>query len=366
MRNDQPPALKFPMRSRAGAHVDLATLPAGVCLLDTEAKMLKAIEDLLPVASCFRGFKDNTRWSISSPVADVFHALYLKMLKPFTNGYIKIAMIEGVYRMMVRRPVFFDVNCPVMPVYFIAALEKMDKRLFELCFYLVALMRRQAGIELWEEDNEGYIYENIEANLADHKLHDSDNKKAIAELEKLHHEYGAKGEATLFSKRLSKSSASKKLWLKAFDAYKPDTQLKKDIYRWTRLGKELVEAGESMHKYIFLPPDVEENAEQYEQIPSTPDQTVKFLWSNSDCWFHEFDAMAEAEHSNNGSVPFYINKTITGFSDVTEIADSFPAKLLRFMKAGRELEKKYRIVFASPEKLKKALAPKPKLLIDIL
>src|SRR5690242_7357374 len=66
MRNSIPSALTIPLSMRNGVHVDLATLPKGICLLDDESKLLQAMEDIFPMVKGLEGFKDNNRWSLSS------------------------------------------------------------------------------------------------------------------------------------------------------------------------------------------------------------------------------------------------------------------------------------------------------------
>lgn len=367
-RDNQPPALKISMHGRTGVHVDLMTLPKDVCELDTEAKLLQCMEDLLPIVSKANGFRDNTRWSNSSSVADVFHTFFTKVFTLLKADFGKIVLKDGVYRLVIKDGVYFDVTCPVMPVYFLPALEKADRELFDLSFYLVVLLHKQSHVQLWNDDNENYIFENIEGELAHMKTRkgDGDCDKEIAELELAFHEYGENGPATLFHKRLWKSGASKRVWLKAFEEFKPKTAMENDFYKWLRIGKELVEEGKSIHDFISMPPDMVQEYEQYEQVPNTPDQCVKFLWRADDYWFRTFDDMNESASHNEGSLPFYNYKVIESFADIKEIKDCFPAKLIRFMAAGRQLESKYRNVFCDEAKLKKALTPEPKKLIDIL
>ncbi len=375
MRNSQPSALKLPMRSRTGVQVDLLTLPKGVCLLDTEEKLLQAIQDLLPLAKTQKQFQDNQRWSAATPVTEVFHVFWLKLLGMIGPKSAKIQLQQKRYQLVVQEAVYFDVNCPVMPVYFLPVLEQVDKPLFELAFYLICLLHDQADIEYWEEDNDTYIYENIEGQLADYKSNQSADgsnyQKEIAALEQAHRVYAEQGPATLFEQRLKHAGASKSKWLKTFAEFVPKTKLEKDFHSWMKTGRELVVAGESIHKYISLPEEIKPNEEGYydEQLPSTPDKTVRFLWSVDDWWWGEFESMEESVSNEAGGLPFLFEKVVNDFAELKKTdKDSFPAKVLRFMKEGRALEKKYRASFASPELLKKLVAAqrKPKYLLDIL
>lgn len=368
MRDSVPPALKISMQNRSGVHVDLMTLPKEFCLLDTESKLLKAMEDLFPIVSHCKEFRDNTRWSDSSSVSEVFHAFYYKLLKTLRTEWAKITLKDQAYKLIIKERVPFDVACPVMPVYWITTFEKANKDLFDLCFYLVVFLHQKSDIGLWGEDNDSFVFEHIESELADYRTHASDGnyQKEIAAYEQAYNEYGPNGTATSFHTRLWKSGASKRVWLQAFEEFQPKTDIQRDIYRWLKLGHELVIAGKSILEFISLDPEMEQDYEQYDELPSMPNDTVKFLWRDDDMWAAQFDSMAESISSNSGSEPFYIEKLIEHISDMEEIKDSFPAKLIRFMAAGRNLEKKYRNVFADHDKLVKALTPKPKPLIDIL
>lgn len=368
MRDSVPSALKMSLRNRNGVYVDLVTLPKGTCLLDTEQKLLQAMEDLLPVVSSFKEFKDNTRWSLNSSTPDVFHSLYIKLLQLIKVGYGRIIWKDGAYRLMVKQPVYFDVTCPVMPVYFIPTLEKQNKELFDLCFYLVILLHKQADVRLWDEDNEGYVFENLQQWLAHYKTNRSADADQvdIKPHEQAYEEHKEGGVATVFCDRLFKTGASKKAWIKRFKEFKPNTKLKKDLHRWLHLGYELLLSGDSMVRYISVPPELEQEMEENETVPALPDERVKFLWKTHDEWWETFAGYAESQDQNEGSLPFYRTGLIEKASQVEDTKNCFPAQLLRFMKAGRELEKRYRSVFANPEKLKKALQPKPTYLIDIL
>lgn len=370
-RDNQPPALNLSTHGRTGAHVDLVTLCKGVCLLDTEEKMLQAMEDLLPLVEKNKLFVDNKRWSINSSVAEVFHAFYIKLVQTVKMVSVKIALHNDRYTLLIKEGVYFDVPCPHVPVYFIAALEKKDKDLFDLCFYLVVFLNKNSNIRLWGDANDNYVFDYIDQELEEYKSHGGveENKKEIEALEKAHKMYDpGKCEATLFHNRIWRARASKRIWLKAFDGYTPKTALQKAIYQWLQLGKELVVAGDSINNYISMPDDLDpdEHAEQWGELPYMPDESVRFVYRNDDPWFATFMNMAETESNNRGSLPFYIDKLIDDASGIAEINNCFPAKLLRFMAKGREIEKKYRPLFADEDKLKKALTPEPKKLIDIL
>lgn len=366
VRNNQPPALKISMNGRSGVQVDLMTLPKAVCLLDTEEKILKALQDLYPLVENCKEFQDNTRWSVSSPVADVFHSFFTKLLKLVKAESAKIILKDDKYRLMVKIGVFFDVPCPVIPVYFIPTLEKVNKDLFDLCFYMIILLNKQAKVGLWGEDNEAYIFDHIESELADYKCQPEGNEKEIAELEQAYADYSPKGTATLFLQRLEKTAASKRFWLKAFDAYKPKTAMDTDFYMWLRKGKELIVMNESIQDYISIPADIAKEMNKYEVIPGTPEDTCKILWRQDDWFYGQFESMQDSVSNEAGSLPFYLDKVIERFPDIEEADNCFAAKLLQFMKQGRKLEEKYRDTFSNPEKLMKALTPKPKRLIDIL
>lgn len=362
IRNSMPPAIKIPLRTQNAVQVDLLTLRKGVCLLDDENKILKALDDLFPMIGYQKEFKDNTRWNNNTPVAEVFHTLVFRMAKVFEG--LKIVLKNNTYRFAIKEPVYFDVACPVMPVYWIAAIEKVKPKLFDLCFYLVAVMKHQVQINLWSEDNENYIFRNIEDNLAHLKLNGG-SEDDIFVYEFAHDEYKDKGTATIFCNRLYKSGGSKRLWLQRFSEYTPETALEKLIYNWLLKGKELMEAGESIYKYISLPDEFSGDPEQYDEIPETPDQIVKFLWRTDDVWFEDFQGMVQSAADNQGAVPFYFNKVIEKASDWKALKECFPEKVMEFMSMGRNIEYKYKKVFSDPLKLRKELF-KQKYLIDIL
>lgn len=117
IRDGQPSSIEIKLKGRTSSYIDLVTLPKGRHILDTEEKMLKAIEDLYPVVSQIKGFKDNERWGSSSPVSEVFHQLYGKFLRlqgGIENG---IVLKNGVYKIFQRSPVYFPSDYAVIPVY---------------------------------------------------------------------------------------------------------------------------------------------------------------------------------------------------------------------------------------------------------
>lgn len=369
LRNNQPPAIKIPLRSVTGIHVDLVSRVKGSCLLDDESKVLKALEDLYPIISSMDGFKDNTRWGKNTSVTEVFHVLLAKSTKLIEHEALRIALHKGVYRLQMKIPIYFDVEYPTMPVYWIAELDRVKKsNLFDLCFYLIRYLNSKS-VGLWEEDNEAYIYGNMEENLAYYLNGDSsavgdERKKEIEGYTLAVKEYGDNGEATKFYKKLIRTGCSKKIWLEEFEAYSPKTKMEKDIYKWLTIGKKLILMETSLDDYISLPAEYDGNEEQYDELPLTPDQCVKFLWRAADAFSYEFFSMCESQTSNAGAVPFLMDKIIEKPSDLT-IKDCFPEVLMWLMAEGRQLEKDYRDVFSNPNKLKKALFKQARL-IDIL
>lgn len=368
IRDGQPPAIKISLAGRCGTAVDLVTLRKGTCLLDTEEKILQALEDLYPLIFTVKGFKDNNRWSDKSSPAEVFHDMFLKLHNLIENESIVLSLRDGHYKLSMMVPVYFDISCPNLPVYFVAALEPIDKTLFNLCFYLVVYVMKRIGIGDWEEENENYIYGQIEEGLSYMKTEygSGDHEKEIAELEEAYRVYGKNGEATKFHKRLLHTSCSKKIWLKEFSDYKPRTQIEKDIYQWLEQGKKLMEQDDSIHNYIHISKEIMEDYEGGGEKPVTPDESVKVMWRNDDFFFQEFYRMVESMHSNSGGIPYYLLTSIEKPSDFTAIKTCFPEQLLAFFEQGRKLEEKYREVFREPAPLKKAFIKKAKPLIDIL
>jgi hypothetical protein len=92
---------------------------------------------------------------------------------------------------------------------------------------------------------------------------------------------------------------------------------------------------------------------------------VKFVWRQDDWWYSEFASMAQDVASNQGAVPFYVDCVLDKPSDLSDIKNSLPRKMLRFMEEGRKIEHRYRNIFPDEQRLKKALF-KTKYLIDIL
>lgn len=372
MRNNMPPALKISMRSRNGVHVDLMTLPKGVCLLDDESKLLKAIGDLFPVVSGLKGFEDNKRWNVNSTVAEVFHTFLHKIYGLVKCEQMKIVMKNDAYHFLVKEAVYFDVDCPVMPVYWIPQLKKVNKRdLYELCFYLVVFMTHTCHVDMWQEDSDSWIYYNLKDNC-DHYIRQSadlseDSKRDMEKYKLSVIEFAAKGVASVFYDKVQRAGSSKKIWLREFESYKPRTQMEKDIYRWLAIGRELVKDGHTMHRYISLPDEFaqDEDGDRYDELPVTPDQVVKFLWRVDDAFSYEFISGVESQNQSSGGVPFYCEKMIEKPTDFKLLKTSFPETLLEFMAEGRKLEKKYRNVWEDEKKLAKALF-KPKPLLEIL
>ncbi len=301
----------------------------------------------------------------------MFHVFLLKTTKLIRHEELGIVLKDGVYRIRLKEPVWFDVNVPVMPVYWIAQLEKANRgTLFDLCFYLVKYLSSNSGVETWDSVGENYIYMNLEENFAHYKTQhgdelSEDSKAEMDSLEYAHLEFGKNGEATKFINRLNRAGSSKKRWLEAFDNYDARSPLEKDIYKWLALGKELILTGENMNNFISLPEEYKGQEDQYDELPVTADEAVKFLWRVDDVFHSELCSMCEAQTSSGGGVPFFMDHVIEKPSDFKKAEKCFPEILLEFLSEGRKLEKKYRNAFADPEKLKKILF-KPKPLLEIL
>lgn len=367
IRDYQPPAVSIPLAGRSGVMVDMVTLPKGSCLLDTDEKLLQAMEDIYPFFSKLKGFKDNARWSDKSSIAEVFHMMMAKGFKAIQAEDIEIIREGGNYKISVLSPIYFDISCPNLPVYFIHAIEHVSPTLFDLCFYMVVYLIKHVEMETWEEDRDNYVYEGIENGIVDYKsYHGADqDKQLLADLEEALDTYKDTGKAMMFHKRLMRSGSSKRVWLKEFESYNPVKPIEKDFYKWLELGKKIMEAGEILTSYIHIPKEMIEEYENGGEMPETPDHSFKLVWRNDDPFFDEFSNMQEIVNNNQGSLPFYFKKKIENPEDLKSIEHTFPELVMKFLAKGRELERKYRAIFWTPERLKKAFY-KTKPLIDIL
>ncbi len=369
------------MRSRVGPMVDRLTLPKGLCMFDTEEKMLRGIEFLYPLTRKMPGFRENSRWSASSPVDEVFYNLLHQQYAFFRKHQIEFGfrINDQQYYFEVIIPVWMQSDITSLPVYFLPVIEQVRPGLFDFLFYLASFLFRR-GVPFVNDVidyEDGWIYEGLTSDLADLKIDrrsSGEDDERIAALERSLLDYSTAGEAFKFFNRVKKSGASAKKWLADYNDFKPlwssKTPFCKAIHAILDTGKKLMEfPRDHVNNYSMLPEELRGDEESYDELPVLPYEYINMVWRLDDPWFSQYREMKQSEMDNQGAVPLYRKIEVRQPDDLNTSKkdnNNFPSLLVELIARWVSFERRFHHVLKDPVRINAEFNKNRSNLIDIL
>lgn len=304
-------------------------------ILLSEDQQFECLQQLGPVIRSLPGFKDS-EWNSYTRILEVLAYHFRELEAKTKNREISFRLVQhenGNWIIQTCEPVYFKFDFYGVSMCWLFWLEKINKDLFDLVFFMLVYMSKEQYIGLWSECCEGgWEYE----QFRDYYLADNcANEKEDALARQIIRYYSTKGLPYKMLRRIRRAGFNKKIWLSALKKFKPAGKIEKKICDWLIMGSYLMGGGNFrnhiFHKDEFLGGD--SNGE------ILPDQLCGFVWTIDDMLGEHICSQTQEWALGTGAEPFYSVQTFGKGSTMADgiTTDPFPEMILEFMEEGAKV-----------------------------
>lgn len=318
-------------------------------MIDTEAKQLQVIEDLLAIVKAQPKYKNlrEPSWNEETSPLEILNWL-LRKLGPLAKGedwlidtyrdgrknrHRFVVIQEFLSHYVHRYEVYF-------PVDFLPFLKKRDAELHDLYVDILALVSKYNSIPLWDED--GDFSKQLEILQRSSKTNNELLNDQI-----FNYVEGAAFQYLTLIKRRKRSVRFEDIERRLY-AYKPTSLRKRYVIHWMFKGLRMAESKKNILINTFVPNSAVGN-------PVTPFRLYKIVWSvhKSDVLKARANAQITKDEKAFGEFwPVNYSVCIPGKIVKPFIPDGFAVKLFDFMHQGEKIVTQYFQDFFYKDRLK--------------
>lgn len=337
--------------------------------LGSEEKQLQAINDLHPVISNLKGYKENKRWSETTAPSEVLHDMLTQLDKFYEQDIIdnddwKVEQEDdGKYYIEVLNT-YGDNAAIFIPVDFLSQINRSHSRVHNFIVYAIILVKNINQISLFydwcefSKQGQGMIYEYLHDRFYDMTAEDG----GMEEMEACLTYYGHKGIPAAYCK-LFNSGASLREFNKQLASFVPTNNIERIALPFLKLASKLAGTKIPLRKYCEEP---------WQNGELTPEGYYVVVWTvdKEDLMEEMFCEVMDDQAQNLGAVPFTWKCKLDDSNKLTE-AIEFCTLVEEFFETGREMAHAIKkLVKDKPQEYPLPLKPKKnyngKRLIDIL